>query len=550
RGTCAPPAWVDLGGSTDDDAPTTPKPSTAATTASVLAKAKKLSASSSRHNLSTPPTDANASGGEASISNAVDAMTEQDVKWRLREALAVIKEKERDLIIAAEIGQQLVAANKSLASEYEELRKRAADGRLDGRSSPPRSPEAIRAGKKASLSLRQSGLMLANPDDMDEPGPITSPISSAPGRKLSRKSSNGIYEYVRDLERASADLREQLAVAIANLQDSEKIHMKTIGQLRQSNSALKDDLHTALRDVRNAEQAHNRAVSSLETDLEKLRSELSSTSLAALKLEGEKKKLAREKVDAIRESQDAESADSRVIYELQQKVRSLEDANSAAIAGRRESEKRLKQAREELDATRKLVAELQEQVEATGWLRKECERRGALVMELKEQLEDVRSSALDSSEDRMFQDATVATVATDEASLLRRRAAMNTELSLVLQKGGMEWQWTPWLTNVRDKVWERDINGLKDEIADLAAHREVAYVHLRASIDEMLTVLVQALPESFQAITTRVVGIPSRPLTTKLAITNSASPDSPTSGTADAGASSSPTSPAKPADSA
>ncbi|KAJ1554154.1 hypothetical protein HK405_005871, partial [Cladochytrium tenue] len=517
------------------------------TAASVQAKAKILGASSSHHKLSTPPTDANASGGEASISNAVDAMTEQDVKWRLREALVVIKEKERDLIIAAEIGQQLVAANKSLASEYEELRKRAADGRLDGRSSPPRSPEAIRAGKKASLSLRQSGLMLANPDDMDEPSPVTSPISSAPGRKLSRKSSNGIYEYVRDLERTSADLREQLAVAIANLQDSEKIHMKNIAQLRQSNTALKEDLHTALRDVRNAEQAHNRTVSSLETDLEKLRSELSSTSLAALKLEGEKKKLAREKVDAIRESQDAESADSRVIYELQQKVRSLEDANSAAIAGRRESEKRLKQAREELDATRKLVAELQEQVEATVWLRKECERRGALVMELKEQLEEVRSSALDSSEDRMFQDATVAT---DEASLLRRRAAMNTELSLVLQKGGMEWQWTPWLTNVRDKVWERDINGLKDEIADLAAHREVAYVHLRASIDEMLTILVQALPESFQAITTRVVGIPARPLTTKLAITNSASPDSPTSGTADAPTSSSPTSPAKPTDSA
>ncbi|KAI9364504.1 hypothetical protein DFJ73DRAFT_809715 [Zopfochytrium polystomum] len=303
---------------------------------------------------------------------------------------------------------------------------------------------------------------------------------------------------------ASTDLREQLGTAIANLQDAEKIHSRTLANLRKTNASLQDQLHSALQDVRNTEQAHNRTISALEADLESLRSELSNASIAQFELENEKKRLAREKVDAIRESQSVESADTRVIYDLQKRIRALEDANAAALASKKDAERKLKQAREDLEEAKSLAAELQERVESAVGLREECERRGALIMELKEQLEDSRTSAIDSNEAKMFQNATTV--------VKRPTGPANSELSVVLQKGDQEWSWSPWLMSVREKVWERDINGLRDEIADLTQHREAAYVRLRSGIDEMLGIFVQALPTPVQAITTRVIGVLSPPM--------------------------------------
>ncbi|KAJ1558007.1 hypothetical protein HK405_014632, partial [Cladochytrium tenue] len=432
------------------------------------------------------------------------------------------------LIIAAEIGQQLVAANNSLVSEFEELKTRQAATAAVSPStlqSPSavaaswsaagdvadhsNSEDALRASKRASMSLLKSRLATGAGG-----GPSADRDSTVAVGELERtgdlrrqgsakKPSAGVYEYVMDLERTNADLREQMTVAIENLRDSEKIHGKAVANLRRANVSLQEQLHSALREVRDTEQAHNKAVSSLEADLESLRLELSSTSQAAVELEVEKRRLAREKVDAIRESQIAESADTRVIHELQKRVRALEEGNASAAAGRRDAEKRLRGARAELDEARRLAAELQEQVEAAVWLREECERRGALVLELREQLEEVRSSALDSSEDRQFR------AATTEAGA--RRAAVgpaNSELSVVLQKGEADWQWSPWLSSVREKVWEADISGLQQEIADLALHRETAYVRLRTGIDDMLTVIVRALPTPIQALTTSIVGVP------------------------------------------
>ncbi|KAJ1551329.1 hypothetical protein HK405_014717 [Cladochytrium tenue] len=113
-----------------------------------------------------------------------------------------------------------------------------------------------------------------------------------------------------------------MTVAIENPLDSEKIQAKAVANLRRANVSLQEQLHSALSEVRDTEYAHNKAVSSLEADLESLRLELSSTLQAAVELENEKRRLAREKVDAIRESQIAESADMRVIHELQKRVRS------------------------------------------------------------------------------------------------------------------------------------------------------------------------------------------------------------------------------------
>ncbi|KAJ3195609.1 hypothetical protein HDU67_004314, partial [Dinochytrium kinnereticum] len=165
-------------------------------------------------------------------------MSTEELKMRLKDALSVIREKERDLIIAAEIGQQLVAANTSLVSEYEALLNRTSHTPSPATTTttttttttprvPPAQSSAVRASKRASMSLSMSRLDGRSggggEEDVgvvqQERAPGAPPVAEegagvgglvgeaalvGEGVRVKRKSSNGIYEYVSNLERANA----------------------------------------------------------------------------------------------------------------------------------------------------------------------------------------------------------------------------------------------------------------------------------------------------------------------------------------------------------
>ncbi|KAJ3192860.1 hypothetical protein HK101_005837 [Irineochytrium annulatum] len=502
-------------------------------------------------------------------------MSVEELKMKLREALATIKEKERDLLIAAEIGQELVTANTSLVSEYESLLTRSAltanpltapatperrssattpttepiDIASSSRapSSPPASEQALRASKRASMSLTMSRLATAEaggtvtplPDvtevgegaeGADGEGPpvaegegdpaaatATAPGPQAGASRRSKRRTNSInmYEYVASLERSNADMKEQLNVAIQNLQDAEKVHHRSLTSLRRTNTTLQSQLQAALEDLRDAERHHGRSVSQLESDLDALRSELSSASLAAQELEQQRRRLMLEKKEAMRESASVELSDTKAIQDLGKRLRETEAELATQRGGRKEAERRCRQLRDEMDAVRARLAEAEEAAGHAEAAREECERRGRVIEEMKEQIEVLREGFERVKEEGAFEEASGAVVSAAERK--KRWDAVGDQLALVLAERREEsWEWGTWITRVRSKTWERDVEGLRQEIGDLQAHRVEAYTRLQKEIETMMSSIVSVLPQSLQSLTTRVVGIPSSPPTAKL----------------------------------
>ncbi|KAJ3108722.1 hypothetical protein HDU97_000120 [Phlyctochytrium planicorne] len=467
------------------------------------------------------------------------SMSTDELRKRLKDALNAIREKERDLIIAAEIGQQLVAANTSLAAEYEALASRISGQPSSpipnpslptpipsGPSSPsrivtapavssPPSHSALRASKRASMSLSMSRLAGGEGADEEESavGGLVGDASAAAGnvaaveglaiegvaemkRKLAkRKSTNGMYEYVLGLERANAELRDQLKVTFQNLTDADRIHKTSMVSLRKTNSALQDQIRSTLEDLRDAEKSHAKAVSTLEVDLEKLRADWAKTSEERDALENERKRLLKSGIERVRELEGVAGGDAEVILQLQERVRELE----GEIRKTKDVEGRYKKSAEEIQSLREVVSGMEEEIQRLKRCEEEKGRLEVEVEELREQVEEARRWVLEREEEfRGSRDGTV--------------RSGGDRLAMVLGGEAEEkWEWTPWLNSVRNKCWDRDMDGLRTEISNLQAHRVEAYQRLRSEMDVMMHSIVSILPAGLQSITTRVVGIPASP---------------------------------------
>ncbi|KAJ3115795.1 hypothetical protein HDU96_011073 [Phlyctochytrium bullatum] len=517
-------------------------------------------------------------------------MSTDELRQRLKEALSTIREKERDLIIAAEIGQQLVAANTSLVNEYEELLTRTqsinamsvprtapappphhhhharspATSRRPSRVASPTdaasaAPDfttaaALRASKRASMSLEMSRLALedaavvasvANEETGagGEGGAAEVGVAAVGGmigavetsaeevqevakaiRRVSREwktSPEALCEYVATLETVNAELRDQLTVAVQNLQDAECVRRRTHATLHRANADLQRQLRATLQDLRDAERSHADSVSRLEQDLDRLRAELSSTSMAAQELDAERRRLLKERQEAQRERLEVESHDMATIEGLAAKLSETETEAASLRVGRREAERRNRALAEENERLRLEVARLEEGRAEDGKLRAECDRLEALVAEMRDQLEEQRLCLVDRREEEILTrgpgaGADRASGVTTAGEMVGRvvaeadgRVADASMMMVNSSKPG--WEWTPWLNSVKNKCWDRDISGLTHEIDNLRKHRVAAYQRLRSEMDVMMGSLVSVLPASIQSITTRVVGIPSSP---------------------------------------
>jgi hypothetical protein len=157
-----------------------------------------------------------------------------------------------DLIIAAEIGQQLVDANAALSAEYEEILSRTQQQEhqqskgsnsssessattnaatpnstsidLEQKDTPPTSPpsssparSAVAASKRASMSLSMSRLAMTELEKAEGKESFVSnggdDADSEDFKKVKRKSSSGIYDYVTSLERSNAGMYHELNLA-------------------------------------------------------------------------------------------------------------------------------------------------------------------------------------------------------------------------------------------------------------------------------------------------------------------------------------------------
>ncbi|KND01792.1 uncharacterized protein SPPG_03583 [Spizellomyces punctatus DAOM BR117] len=440
----------------------------------------------------------------------VDSWSEQDLRTKLKDALEALKDKERDLTLAAEIGQQLVAANNSLMTEYQELVNRTKSlQQLNVQAPQYGSRASLRGGSLRSLARRRSKASLSiDLVAASEPSLSSDSPTSTTAPSLSRRRSIGTLEYVNSLERANTDLRAQLDVLEANLRDAERIHRQTVSNLRRNNASLQDQLRATLQDLRDAEAGHARVVSNFERDLDQLRNELQATAQAAAELEVDRRRLLREHAEVRRDTKELEQTDQEIIQDLGRRVKDLETENAKLLVAKKESDRRCAMQRIELEELSVHAKELEAKVAETEGLKDEYARQSRVVDELREQLEDIRASDMEHFEEEMAFGGVTGIDEGDEDEPYQGATVRGVD-SGQLTPRKQDWEWTKWIERTRTRCWELDMAGLRDEIADLRAHREEAYSRLRSTLESCTRQVVDHTPRpitSLASMASSVIG--------------------------------------------
>ncbi|KAI8919117.1 hypothetical protein DFJ77DRAFT_263227 [Powellomyces hirtus] len=415
-------------------------------------------------------------------------MTEEHLKGKLKDALGDLKKKERDLELAAEIGQQLVAVNNSLMAEYQELlhRQKSNSSLRSQKSGILPRVSSISSIKQVSRQRRRPSLQSLNPDAPAVVRADASAICSlSPTSPTSRSSLNR-----RSMNATEQHLNAQLETLEANLVDSERMHRHAINNLRRSNASLQDQLRATLQDLRDAEATHAQAVWVLERDLDQLREELQVTTQAATDLETDRRRLIREQMEVRRDSHEMERNDQEIIRELHLKIKRLESRNAKLLVGKREADRRSAMQTVELEQLANHVRGLEDQVEHANKLKSQCAQQQIEIQQLQEQLEEMRAREIELAEEELaFGDG-------EEVS--------SGDESIRSVDLGQEWDWTKWIERTTTRCWEIDVAGLKSEIANLQENRTQAYLRLQNNLASCRKQVVKNTPKHIASLATMI----------------------------------------------
>ncbi|KAI8909330.1 hypothetical protein DFJ77DRAFT_550566 [Powellomyces hirtus] len=304
---------------------------------------------------------------------------------QLRHCMALLEEKDRDLLLAAEVGQLLLQQNEQLSSvscqQCASLRSNkphiTTPPRDDSSAAPPldmkntenpflspsmpKTPEPT-MGEKTSRSSSPLMGYCASPrrprsQEFKWPG---SPVNKrTPKQRIPSATSDfEMSDYVVNLEQKCADFHTQ----VVSLQ-----------------AQLREETHSQQKEKESAEAA----VSELRTALSAVTEEVES-------LREEKRRLLRQMKNEKREKSWYENEDRDNVASLIGKVQEAEEEATREAAARQAVENRLKTLLEETGILRQRVSELGNAVKENVALNMCCERQEKLIAELKEQLEEMR----------------------------------------------------------------------------------------------------------------------------------------------------------------
>ncbi|RUS23249.1 hypothetical protein BC937DRAFT_89719 [Endogone sp. FLAS-F59071] len=143
----------------------------------------------------------------------LERLNDDDLRHRLKDAYQMIKEKDQNLILAAEIGQQLLQSNEGLKGEYEKLLLQQSQASGDSTMEIAAAAAAAAAAATASSNERHD-------------------VLSA---------------YASDLEGINADLQRDLDAATHRLREFEHASERQVQGFLQELEAARRDLDHALR---------------------------------------------------------------------------------------------------------------------------------------------------------------------------------------------------------------------------------------------------------------------------------------------------------------
>ncbi|KAI9144552.1 hypothetical protein BKA69DRAFT_1036091 [Paraphysoderma sedebokerense] len=234
-------------------------------------------------------------------------LSEKQLLHRLKDALRLIKEKDRDLVLAAEIGKSLLQSNETLKLEFERLSIELANTQQQSiqeqQASPPSQP--------LSASL------------------LTGPDAEVPIKK---------YE------------EERLKLS------------KQLADVERHNAELEARLDTAIRSHDELEKATSRRVASLESKNESQVLEIESWKKKCDELEDSNRRLASEKVELVK-SRNVAVGSSEQMQELQGEIYRLQDEMRLHNAQKYELEQMISSLHEELRLQESHTKELESQLE-------------------------------------------------------------------------------------------------------------------------------------------------------------------------------------------
>lgn len=302
--------------------------------------------------------------------------------------------------------------------------------------------------------LKQTQTLASNLTTVEAKTP--KPDGSTETRRWHRLSGD-FFEYMIGLERANAQLQNQLGTALGNLNDAKTSHQKALESSHSYSQDLTSQLQATLLEYRKSEKEHLQQIKSLERDLEYLRVEFNSLLDSQSNLEKTKQKLIKEKIESLKEQKEIIGTDQFLINEFQSQIAELETANQAMKS-------KIKSLESE---SRNLKIELENAVE--------------IIDESKDRDHD--------EHDRIIQELTTQLdLARDKISSLQEQLQNSEEIdgpTLDLREVN-EWGWGNWIKRTGEKVFSRDIHGLRTEIDDLRIHRDVAFQRATAGISDLV----------------------------------------------------------------
>ncbi|KAJ3154062.1 hypothetical protein HDU86_004987 [Geranomyces michiganensis] len=407
------------------------------------------------------------------------------LRSHLSDALADLRKKERDLELAAEIGQHLVAVNASLMQEYQELLARS----RQQQQQQQQQQQTLRSrGSISSIRQRRRPSLASLASPGDSPAAADSPATKDSAVVDRRRSLNATA--TTTLTTREEQLTAQLQTLSANLADSERMHAAALTNLRATNEHLQTRLAAALRDLRTVETISAEAVARLEAQLESAREDLALASAAACELADDRRRVLAQAAQARREHAAAAAADAELISELQRQIVRLEASNAHLTVGKRDAERRSWEQSVELEVLAEAARGMEDMLAQVDRIKQQCSGQQTAIRELSMQLEDVRDRDAEAA-------AEAAALACSGSSSSKEDdddggGGDNHDDDIgedALQVSPTTpppppppWDWTTWLSRALPSAGKLDVSALRSDLADLAAHRNDAYARLQTAL--------------------------------------------------------------------
>jgi hypothetical protein len=303
--------------------------------------------------------------------------SQAELTMLLKEAYNTIRDREKDLTLAAEIGKSLLENNIALKSKYESAivqlqhlqraRSKAATFTIHQISEKNATPIA-----PPNTSLEAENII----DEFDESDTesvlgwsssfdLPSPSGEVPSKRKNHQNSSVLnykdLENIKDLEARNQELQQQLEEAIREYNDSDKVNKTKIRKLETDLQHYHDACVSAAQKIEDLEKENERLIQKQKSDFWNLKYTKKS------------------------------NENENFIETLLHKVHDLEDQNNLVEKAKTEIERRLQRTTSELESFKKEYDDLLETAKDYERLQLINHDQSNLIAELNESLEEQRA---------------------------------------------------------------------------------------------------------------------------------------------------------------